>query len=200
MGSLKNNNIMPQLLHMVEDKRHISARQGALFAFECLSNTLGRLFEPYIISLLSPLLNCFGDNSAEIRQAAADSARTIMGQLSGPGLKVILPSLLKGLESGAWRTKQGSIELLGALSNCNPKQLSACLPQIVPRIIAAMSDTHAKVQEAAREALSEIGSVIRNPEILQLIPLVIKALDDPNKHADEALEALINTRYGEKKA
>lgn len=195
MGSLKNNNIMPQLLHMLEDKRHISARQGALFAFECLSNTLGRLFEPYIISLLSPLLNCFGDTSAEIRQAAADSARTIMGQLSGPGLKVILPSLLKGLESGAWRTKQGSIELLGALSNCNPKQLSACLPQIVPRIIAAMSDTHAKVQEAAKEALNEIGSVIRNPEILQLIPLVIKALDDPNKHADEALEALINTSF-----
>ncbi len=69
MGSLKNNNIMPQLLHMEEDKRHISARQGALFAFECLSNTLGRLVEPYIISLLSPLLNCFGDTSAEIVSA-----------------------------------------------------------------------------------------------------------------------------------
>jgi hypothetical protein len=31
-------------------------RQGALFAFECLSETLGILFEPYVIRILPALL------------------------------------------------------------------------------------------------------------------------------------------------
>lgn len=68
----------------------------------------------------------------------------------------MLPALLKGLEEKSWRSKQGSIQLLGAMAWCAPKQLSACMSSVIPKISEVIQDVHPRVKESGIQALKEV--------------------------------------------
>uniref|UniRef100_A0A7S1C9J2 TOG domain-containing protein n=1 Tax=Bicosoecida sp. CB-2014 TaxID=1486930 RepID=A0A7S1C9J2_9STRA len=195
LGSLKAHNVVDVLEVAASNRSNPGARQGALFAFECLCGSLGLLFEPYVIRILPLLIKAYGDSVREVREAAPPAAQVIMSKLSGHGVKLVMPVLLKGLQEIQWRSKQASIVLLGKMAYCAPRQLSSCLPQIVPKLCEAFGDTHPRVQQAGREALQDVGSVIRNPEILELVPMLLGALSDPADRTGEALDSLTDTAF-----
>ena len=195
LSCLKSLGIMEALKGGVEDKKDTNAREGGLLAFECLSSNLGRLFEPYVIQILPMLLASLGDGKVEVREAADTASRVIMSQLTAQGVKLVLPSLLGGAEEKQWRAKQGSIQLLGSMAYCAPKQLGSCLPQIVPVLGEALADPHPKVSAAAKDAMDEVGAVIKNPEVAKLVPTLMAALADPNKHNKKALDTLLSTIF-----
>jgi len=194
IAGMKEFNIISRLRTATEDKKRFEPRQGVMFAFETLSNTLGRLFEPYITYTLPLLLTSFGDAAADVREATQDAARVIMGNLSGYGVKLILPSLLSGLDEKQWRTKKGSIELLGMMAYCSPRQLSLSLPIVIPRLTGVLTDSHTQVRTAANKSLKQFGEVISNPEIQSLVPVLLKALVDPAKTSN-ALTSLLKTSF-----
>ncbi|CAL4927024.1 unnamed protein product [Urochloa decumbens] len=195
ISSLKKYGIAATLRQSLEDRMSAKSREGALLGFECLCEKLGKLFEPYVIQMLPLLLVSFSDQVLAVREAAECAARAMMSQLTGPGVKLVLPSLLKGLEDKAWRTKQSSVQLLGAMAYCAPQQLSQCLPKIVPKLTEVLTDTHPKVQAAGQTALQEVGSVIKNPEISALVPILLSALTDPNDHTKHSLDILLQTTF-----
>ena len=75
-------------------------------------------------------------------------------------MKLVLPSLLEGVDSRAWRSKQGSVQMLGAMAYCAPRQLGTALPAVVPKLSEVLSDPHPKVQSAARQALKEVSTYL----------------------------------------
>ncbi|KAL7748666.1 translational activator of GCN4 [Sorochytrium milnesiophthora] len=196
LGALKEYGVMTSLTEAINSKKKDNRGcQGAMFAIETLALALGRLFEPYVIQVLPLLLLCFGDNSMDVRNATQDAARAVMGHISGQCVKLMLSSLLSGLEDDAWRTKKGSIELLSSMAYCAPKQLTASLPIIVPRLCEVLTDSHLQVQSAGKQALVTFGEVITNPEIKTLVPTLLQALSHPDKYTVTALNSIGDTVF-----
>jgi hypothetical protein len=189
--------IVERIQAAFNNKQDIDARIGASLSIECFSQTLGSGFEPWILFFLSNLIGGLGDGQIDVREVTLEAANGVMSQLSANGVRLVLPSLLHSLDdsSGKWKAKVGAIELVGAMGHCQPAQLGQCLPQIVPRLSALMADPHIQVQKVAKDALESICSTIHNPEVKKIVPVLLRAIDDPKQHSGQALEHLANTDF-----
>ncbi|WWC61174.1 uncharacterized protein I303_103754 [Kwoniella dejecticola CBS 10117] len=195
LQSLKEYDLMDKLKEAGEEKSAYQGRQGAVFAYETLTSTLGKIFEPYIIELVPQLLALFGDGNADVREAVQDASKVIMSKISGHCVKLMLPTLLDALEEKQWRTKKGAIELLGAMAFCAPRQLSLSLPTIIPHLTGVINDSHAQVKSAANTSLKRFGEVLNNPEVKSIQSTLMKALADPTAKTNTALTSLLKTTF-----
>ncbi|ETS84164.1 hypothetical protein PFICI_02189 [Pestalotiopsis fici W106-1] len=192
---LREYRILISLKSATENKKESQQREGAFLAFELLPLILGRLFEPYIIQIVPQLLTGFGDTNADVRDACLAAAKACFAKLSSFGVKQILPTLLYGLEDDQWRSKRGACELLGAMAYLDPQQLAQSLPDIIPPLTGVLNDSHKEVRAAANKSLKRFGDVITNPEIKGLADILLKALSDPTKYTDDALDSLIKVQF-----
>ena len=195
VSALREYRIMSTIRSAIENKKDQNQRQGSLFAYELLALILGRTFEPYIIQIVPQLLASFGDATADVREACLDTSKTCFASLSSYGVRVILPTLLEGLEEPQWRSKKGACDLLGAMAYLDPQQLALSLPDIIPPLTGVLNDSHKEVRASANRSLQRFGEVISNPEIKGLVNILLKALSDPTKHTDDALDALIKVSF-----
>lgn len=72
------------------------------------------------------------------------------------GVKLVMPALLEAVDNKAWRSKQGSVQMLGAMAFCAPRQLATALPLVVPKLATLLSDPHPKVQAATQRAFRQV--------------------------------------------
>jgi hypothetical protein len=192
---LKDSRLLSTLRSAADNKKDPNERQGAFLAFELLSLMLVRIFEPYVIQIVPQLLAGFADTSADVRMACLDAAKTCFSSLSSYGVKQVLPILLEGLDDQQWRSKKGACDSLGAMAYLDPQQLAISLPAIIPPLTEVLNDSHKEVRGSANKSLQRFGEVISNPEVKSQVGIVLKALSDPTKYTDDALDALIKVNF-----
>ncbi|KAK2609328.1 translational activator of GCN4 [Conoideocrella luteorostrata] len=195
IASFREYRIMSTLKSAMDNKKDSRQREAALLAFELLSTILDRLFEPYVIQIVPQLLSGFGDTNGDVRDACLAAAKACFGRLSSYGVKQIMPTLLAGLDDQQWRSKRGACDLLGAMAYLDPNQLANSLPDIIPPLTGVLNDSHKEVRAAANRSLKRFGEVINNPEVKSLVDVLLKALSDPTKYTDEALDSLIKVQF-----
>lgn len=192
---LKETRLLSTLRSAAENKKDTNERQGAFLALELLSLLLGRIFEPYVIQIVPQLLVGFGDASSDVREACLDAAKTSFASLSSFGVKQVLPTLLEGLDEQQWRSKKGACDSLGAMAYLDPQQLAVSLPEIIPPLTEVLNDSHKEVRSSANRSLQRFGEVISNPEVKSQVGILLKALSDPTKYTNDALDALIKVNF-----
>lgn len=197
---IKTYDLIKKLNEAASDKKDPVRRQGAILCIQSLSEILGRLFEPYVVHVLSTLLTALSDSEVPVRTAAQAATKTIMSTLSAHGVKLVLPNLVEKMNDSQWRTRVGSIEALGAMAHCAPKQLAAVLTQVVPQLCEAATHSNIHVKEAAGVALETVASVVTNHQIKAMTSILLSALQRPGERLilENALDALLQTTFTER--
>ena len=179
-----------------ESKKAESIRkQAGLYLLDAMSFSMGHSFEVYLDTVIPCILGCVSDQKEPVRVAAEQALKTVMECFSNYAIKQALPQFLKEITSDSWRSQLSSVQALGNMAYCAPKQISSYLPQIVKGLRQVLNDTHEKVHEAAIEAIRKIGSVIKCPEIGDMLEIIIKALANTNLHLYEALNIVLETSF-----
>ena len=80
------------------------------------------MLEPYIEQVIQVVFIFIGDQAENIRELSIKTIKILMRVLSGYGVKIILPYLLKGLDDNtSWRAQVNNIWALGNMAYCSPK-------------------------------------------------------------------------------
>lgn len=156
MTQIQSTNVFTSIYRdCFENKKVDPIRKvSGLYFYETMSISLGRSFELYLDIVFPNILKCIADPKEDVRQAAQNALKTIMSDFSNLAIKKTLPKFLDELERDEnWRSKFASVEALGNMAFCAPKQISSFLPQIVKSLRDVMNDTHEKVHEAAIQAI-----------------------------------------------
>lgn len=173
----------------------IGKRFYCVYMISSLWHAFGKVLEPFLEKIFLVLTSLMGDAEEEIRNHSDHVIKKIMQEISEYGVKFIIPVLIKGSNDKNWRTKLNSIHSLGFVAHFRTKQLSTCLPLIVPQLTSMINDTNVDIKEAAVSSLSLIVSTIKNPEIIDNRDVLIKSLSDPFHFNNRSLDLLLQTRF-----
>lgn len=195
ISSFKSSNIYDAVLENMKKPKSIIEKQNSMLLIKVFSFSLKKLFEPYLVELFDKICELITDREEQVRNFTQSCIKSFMKELSGYGVKSIMPRLIKDLHSMNWRSKVVNIEILGQFAFCAPKQLSVYIPKVIKEIMIVFKDPHHKVQETAVNVLKDISSVIKNPEIVELSSLLIDAISNPPENSKDALTALLETDF-----
>ncbi|CAO3697528.1 unnamed protein product [Rhizopus microsporus] len=194
--SLKHAGIIDALTKDFNNKKSTGARLSAIAAFVALTNnSLEGQVEPFIIALLSQLLELQADKQAAVKNAAAEAAKNFISKINPNACSLTVPFILEGLgNSCKWQTKMLALNLLVELTKVHPKEFFVAIPDVIPVVSDCMWDTKTDVKKQATDTMAAICALIENKDIERFIPAVITCINHP-ENVPETIHLLGATTF-----
>ncbi|GAE00030.1 translation elongation factor eEF-3, putative [Paecilomyces variotii No. 5] len=164
------------------NKKDAAAREHALDAIKAIAqeNNLASGVEPYLVSLLGPVLTAVSDKMVPVKNAAQSAATAIVKAVNPNAVKAILPHIINSLATAQkWPEKITALQCIEALVESAPVQLSYRVPDLIPVVSESMWDTKPEVKKAAYGTMEKICGLIVNKDIERFIPELIKCIAKP---------------------
>nr|CCC94358.1 conserved hypothetical protein [Trypanosoma congolense IL3000] len=193
LTSFRRYNILETLQRAMHEKQ--AERSGAMILLEVFSEVIGAKFEPYALAMSAGLLEGVADRDQKVSDCADDASRVMVKSLTSVGLRQLIPRLIDGLSADQTKMRIPPLNFIGYVAFCSPKQLAATLPEITKHINACLFDVNHNVSVAAMNALRRVAGVVSNSEIKEHVEIILNALRSPNTETENALDALLYTRF-----
>ncbi|EGF82149.1 hypothetical protein BATDEDRAFT_16059 [Batrachochytrium dendrobatidis JAM81] len=199
-GLVKNNlmllesaNVLPFLKASASNKKSGLEREGGLLGISGVAKVAGRCVGPYLLPLLSMVLDSFADKGQPVREAASLAADNIFALIDPIAAPLLLPILYDAM-TRKWQTKMAAINMLVALTKLAPNQIGRALPDIIPVVSECMHETKAEVSKAAISAMINICAIVGNPDIEPHIQLLVDCMAHPD-HVSGTVQKLSATTF-----
>ena len=194
VASIMSMALPAKVMASLGEAKNVAAREGAIFTVHELHKALGLHMEPYFLLMLPAVIERFDDKVKGVAGAAEACLMDFIQKVNPYAAATLLPHLFTGMSTISWKTKVGCLKLLGALAHTAPTQVGQLLPEIVPKVTENMWDTKPEVKQAAKSSLGECCTVIHNPDVQPVVPVLISANANPKENVS-ALDRLMGTTF-----
>lgn len=156
-------------------------REAGCKAFGALCVTLDttRVCEPSLAELLPEIISACGDKFRPVQIAAQEAVVAFGKSCHRDACPYLVPKCL--LTSQKWQANVARINLLKALSDKAPLQVSRNCADAIPNLAEGMWSTKKEEKIAARETMTTICNSVENKDIKQFIPMLIEAIENPKE-------------------
>ncbi|KAG6913544.1 hypothetical protein DXG01_006073 [Tephrocybe rancida] len=183
ISGVKEFNIIPRLTYCNGGQEMIRTTSGC---HVCVQDTIDYTWTtfriPYNLRPSTSSVLVWGQSTADIREATQGAVRVNMGNLSGYGVKLILPSLLEGLDEKQWQTKKVPVDPVpearataaNALGTLAERLREINFPDLMPNLLQTLkTDTSGVDRQGAAQGLSEVLSGLEMERLEGLLPDII---------------------------
>lgn len=193
-GLVKSVAIINDLTPLMENKKSVPHREGALLALASLANTFGQAGEPFLIPEMPKVFELYSDKMVPVRQAAEVASKAIMSLPTRYAVRLLLPVIFHAIKESKWQSKIGALDILSGLTQTAPQQVAAALSDIVPVISEAMWDSKPEVRTQATKTTTDCFNVVGNPDLTSSIPYLVGCINRPEEAA-ECIHQLAATTF-----
>ncbi|KAH7822138.1 putative ARM repeat-containing protein [Monocercomonoides exilis] len=191
------------------DKSSLSAKEGALVAFEVFFHRLSKGMEPLFGQILPILLSAFSETNIAVRQAAKDASKALIRHLSSFGISYLLPSLLYSLNPNQKYTPGSIQHSFSRISDAtSPTSQSILLSPSLSPVLSSHSSPNAssapvsipwRTKQGAVEILGRMAHLSASQMSLAMpivVPALTTVLTDPHPLVQSAAKAALKTIAG----